>query len=376
MHAATGGRQFVVMSKSPILPVAAAILAVVVAVAAVCWWTLGRGPHPLPAVTGSSLDEMRLGKRPPGAGAGTHGSRERDDPPGTNALIDIYGGHAFQKPTKEQLEPYLKSRRRSATALLVAWQITGELEFLREAATKEPANPQVLLALATKETAPEAKSKALAALRQALPKNPLGDYLQAAAEAQAGNRDAAVATLNAAATKTGFDRLQAQFHDEAEAAYLTVGLDPLVARALAVTGDCSKIGVALFPVARLLAEFSGQAQQAGDPAGALEYAKMCVQLAERTRQDSGMLDHLVSVAMEEQVLSNLDPETVVAAGGDTAAQCLADAQALRSELRDLNSKTSQLATLSARDAYRYFDIFQNNGELAALRWFKQQLEEP
>ena len=73
---------------------------------------------------------------------GTRRNRERTDTPRKNALAGLFEDFDFQKPGKEQLEPYLASRRHSVSSLLVAWQISGELDFLREAVAKTPGNPQ------------------------------------------------------------------------------------------------------------------------------------------------------------------------------------------------------------------------------------------
>jgi len=75
-------------------------------------------------------------------------------------------------------------------------------------------------------------------------------------------------------------------------------------------------------------------------------------------------------------LRPLAPETEVGPAGVTAAQRLADGQAIRDEVRVLTSKAPQVATLSAQDAYHYLDISQTKGNFAALRWLKQTLDEP
>ena len=103
---------------------------------------------------------------------------------------------------------------------------------------------------------------------------------------------------------------------------------------------------------------------------------MGLQLAERTRQAASLLDILVSVTMEAVVLKNLAPATAIAPDGVTAAQRLADGLTTREEIKDLVSRSSQVATLSEQDAYHYLDIWHSEGELNALRWLKKQEAKP
>jgi len=365
------------MKKPHSLRTIAWVLAVLLVIGVACWWQLG--PRPSAAVEADSAvpNKTRVRKRSASTDDGPESRRDRDgaDAAGKNTLGALYDKqHPLHKPTKEELEPYLKSRHRSVPSLLAAWQITGDLEFVREAATKDAADPRVLLALAANESTPEARRKALAAFRQAFPKNALGDYLLATAEFQDGNRDAALDALHAATAKPDFERPKAELHDELEAAYLTTGSDPLVARALAVADDSARSGKPLYQLVNVLGALRDPEQQ-DDPDAALAYAKIGLRLAERFRQGSSMLDQTAGAAMEAAVLRPLAPETEVGPAGVAAAQRLADGQAIRDEIRVLTAKAPQAATLSAQDAYHYLDISQTKGDFAALRWLKQTLDE-
>ena len=365
------------MSKSPAIRFIAWTTAILVVIGGAWWWVLHGGSHSAEAAL-PGPDRLRSSMRAATTAdqeSGTRSNRERTNTPRKNALAGLYDEYDFQKPAKEQLETYLTSRGRSVVSLQVAWQITGEMEFLREAAAKDPGNPQVLLALATSENTPEAKRKALEAFRQIAPDNALGDYLLAAAEFQDGNSEAALDSLKAATAKPGFDRLKSLPQSELEAAYLTAGVHPLVARALAETGDSFKTSAPLYQVAKQLRGPMEQSQQDENSDATLEYARMGVQLAERTRQDANLLDLLVSVGIDGVVLKNLAPETVITPAGVTAEQRLAEGRAMKEEIKDLVSRSQQVANLSEQDAYHYLDIRNSEGELGALRWLKQLEEE-
>ena len=359
------------MNKRPSLRTGAWIAAFLLVIGVACWWVLRPGGNAAEEEDSAGPAKTRLKKRTTGP------AEPGADISGENTLGVLYDKqNPFHKPTKEQLEPYLKSRHRSVASLLTAWQITGELEFVREAATKDAGDARVLLALAANESTPEAKRTALAAFRQAFPKNALGDYLLATVEHQAGNHDAALDAMHAATDKPGFDKPKPQLQSELEAAYRSAGLDPLVARALAVADESSKSGKLLFPISALLGGFRLQAQQDEDPDAPLEKAKMGLRLAERIRQGASMLDLMACVSLEAAVLRALPPETEIAPGGVTAAQRLADGMAARDEVKDLAANASQVATLSTQDACHYLDISHREGDLAALRWLKQTLEMP
>jgi len=365
------------MSKLPPFRTLAGILAVLLVIGVACWWALRPGPNAAAEADSAGPNKLRLKKRsqPADQGAEARRSHEGVDASGKNTLAKMFDKqHPLQKPTKEELEPYLKSHLRSVASLLAAWQITDDLEFVREAATKDAGDPRVLLALAANESTPEARRKALAAFRKAFPKNALGDYLLATAEFQEGNRDAALDALHAATAKSEFERPKSQLHDELEAAYLTVGLDPMLARALAVADDSARSGKPLYQIVNVLGALRDPEQQ-DDPDAALAYAKMGLHLAERVRQGSSMLDQLAGAAMEAAVLRPLAPETEIAAGGVTAAQRIAEGQVIRNEVRDLTAKAPQVATLSAQEAYHYLDIAQSKGDFAALRWLSETLGE-
>jgi len=176
------------MSQSPAIRIVAWITVILVVTGGAWWWVLHGGWHPAEAAS-PGPDRLRSSMRAATAAdqePGTRRNRERPNTPRKNGLAGLVDDFDFQKPAKEQLETYLTSRGRSVVSLQVAWQTTGELEFLREAAAKDPVNPRVLLALATSEDTPEAKRKALEAFRQGSPDNALGDYLLAAAEFRAG----------------------------------------------------------------------------------------------------------------------------------------------------------------------------------------------
>lgn len=272
------------MNKLPSLRTGAWILAFLLVIGAACWWVLRTGGEAAGENDSAGLAKTQLKKRP-----ARHASPDSKTPRSSedsavsekNSLAVLYDKqNPFHKPTEEQLEPYLKSRHRSVASLLTAWQITGNLEFVREAASKDASDPRVLLALAANESDPEAKRTAVAAFRHAFPKNALGDYLLATVELQAGNRDAALDAIRAATDKTGFDRPKLQLQSELEAAYRSAGIDPLVARALSVADESSKSAKLLFPLSGLLGGFRLQPQQDEDPDAALEKARMGLRLTE------------------------------------------------------------------------------------------------
>lgn len=83
------------------------------------------------------------------------------------------------KLTATQLQGYLSANKRNAESLLAALRLTGDLQFLQEAARNLPQDASVQLELALRSGDSGERLRALEAMRQADPENALADYLSA-----------------------------------------------------------------------------------------------------------------------------------------------------------------------------------------------------
>jgi len=90
------------------------------------------------------------------------------------------------KLPRQTIEEYLRLHHRSAESLLAAFHAsgdaenpTGDLNYLKEAATNFPSDPQVQLAVLAHNAFPEARRQWLDAFKASSPSNSLANYLSA-----------------------------------------------------------------------------------------------------------------------------------------------------------------------------------------------------
>src|ERR1700733_4143197 len=83
------------------------------------------------------------------------------------------------KIPREKVEAWLAKHNRDATSLLAAFRALGDTNYLNEAATNFPSNPQVELAVLSRDEFPEDRRKWLDLFKNSSPSNSLANYLSA-----------------------------------------------------------------------------------------------------------------------------------------------------------------------------------------------------
>ena len=102
------------------------------------------------------------------------------------------------------------------TSLLAAFHVLDDTNYLKEAATNFPDNPQVELTVLTRNVFPDDRRKWLDLYKASSPSNSLANYLSAQTYFQNGQSDAAVKDLVAATGKPDFENytLESQLDTE------------------------------------------------------------------------------------------------------------------------------------------------------------------
>lgn len=281
------------------------------------------------------------------------------------------------KPSREVLNWYLEANRRASGSLLAAFNLSGDTNLLREAATRFPDDPRVQLAVLTRNLLPEQRREWLEAFKQSSPENRLPDYLSALDHLKNGQAELAFADLQTAAAKPGVDDFFLPALQDMEEAHLADGLSAVDAKLLALI----ELPLPHLQMLRNLGVELGTAQrrfqEIGDTASAAQTARHALELGAslQSRQPVPLITELVGIAIERGMLTQLDAATAQAVLGGSVEQRLADLEASREVIRAVGKTDSPFSSKSnwtETDTLVYLDRMKLFGEKAALQWLQQR----
>jgi hypothetical protein len=300
--------------------------------------------------------------------------RSESGPRPKNALADYIENLSFDHPPPEDAERWLSARGRTTNHLIAAWKVTRSLEFLRSAAALgNPPDRLALLLLASHEDTPEARRKAADGFAALDPDNSLGDYFLAWHAFENGQTEEGLRRLRAASNKPVYHTYRESLTNEIRDLHEFLGLDPLVAKAIASDGIGSPSARQQLGIAKKLRSLYQEAAGSGDRESASGMLQDGLLLARRGRESESLLDALVFTACEITLLKSCPSDAVPVPGGPTAGEMMASRNALKEELKGLaSSSLEQLGRIPPAAAHRYYDIVQTKGELAALRWLRDK----
>jgi hypothetical protein len=282
--------------------------------------------------------------------------------------------------TAAQLTGYLATNRRNAESLMAAFRTTGDKEFLKEALAKFPHDPQVNFTALFQSATPAERQQRLEALKQAAPDNAMANFLAAHEAFKAGNADLAVQELMAANGKGGWQDYSREFVQSAEEAYRAAGHSDAEAKALAATGLLLPHLQELRDLGRKVNDLAGLYQQAGDLDSAQAARQIGLNLGERFTEasvDNSLLKQLVGIAIQNQILTSLDPASAYDNTGRTVQQELEALKQQRDAIRDLGQQSGSIfGTLSEQDLANYFDRQKAFGEMATIQWLIGRQKQP
>jgi hypothetical protein len=269
-----------------------------------------------------------------------------------------------------EVEAFLKNQGRTTVNLLVASRLLNDLSFVREAAKADPKDPAIQLELALRGETPDEKSAALAAFREAVPGNSLGDYLAAHQAFLSGDAGAAGAALIQSLDNPLFADYSQQLVAGSEQAYLEAGYEPTAAALSAMFTLTIPHRSPLMEVSMSLLSLQQEFIRSADFDSAEPTVIIGLTLGQRI-QDQGpyIIDQLSGIAIERKFLQQLDPLTQAGPGGQAAGERL---EALDTKLLEIRSVSSAFSErfASADDATQsqFLAKVKADGELAAMRW--------
>lgn len=278
--------------------------------------------------------------------------------------------------TREQVDAYLVTNRRSAESLLAAAQLAHDPALLREAAEKFPNDPRVQFAMLTVNSnklalSPEERRKWLEAFKQSSPDNALPGLLAAREYFKANQPQDAVREVSEALARRGYRDFTLEAGQNLEEAYLSAGYSVAEAKTIAMSSvllpqmsELKQVGVAL-------ADMEKQYRAAGDIASADRLFTTGLQTAQLLTDERSptLIQELVGMAIERRMLTNYS------ASQPTVQQQLAELDRRRQAIREVTSSVNVevfFQSSSDADIISYWDRVRVYGEYNAMLWLKQR----
>ncbi|MEI8293262.1 MAG: hypothetical protein WCG66_04620 [bacterium] len=269
---------------------------------------------------------------------------------------------------EEQVEHHLAMRGRSLASLLTAVRLSGNLDYLSEAAERFPGNPEVLLEVAMRSKSPEERREALEAIRQADPQRSLADYLLALEQAKEGDREAAMRTFLEAGGKAFLSHSNQKQAGGIEQAFADNGFPPLEAKFLGFANIDIPESRSLLTLSYEMRALQEDLLGNGDTAAAIQLAQAAGTLNQRIQQEASYgNENLVGFDIEMALLESLPPAANLATGL-TAGQRLAD---LKKESAQVQN-TMNYDKMNGRDLLEFYDLAKTQGELQAFQQWNAQ----
>lgn len=275
------------------------------------------------------------------------------------------------KLSAAQIADYLDSCGRDAPSLIVAARLSGDVEFLQEAALAFPENPLVQLEVALSPSAsPEDRRAALEAFKAVSPDNALGDYLSAHLSFTEGKYGEAANGLLASLDHGTLADFSEQIMAGTEQAYLSAGQDPLTAQLSAMYGLTRPTLAPLREVSRQLDSLKDEFIKAEEFDAAHPTVLVGLDLGQKIQSQAPyLIDQLVGMSIERSFLEQLDPLTTTGANGQTAATRLAELEAKQTDIQTTTAAFAEASLkMDAATGQEYIVRMRRDGELSAMKW--------
>jgi hypothetical protein len=295
------------------------------------------------------------------------------------------------KLPREKIQEYLTLHHRDAASLLAAFYASGDAEhpsgdinYLKEAATNYPTDPHVQQTVLSQNLFPEDHRKWLDAFKSSSPGNSFADYLSAEDYFKNGRPELAVKELLAATAKSQFENFAMETLLNEEALYRFAGksaYDANVASMAAMAGGELPDLATVKRIAQGARDFQKQYVDAGDAASAENLSQMTIALANRlSNGESGkfLINQLVGIATEAIGLQNLNQSTSYEfLGGKTPAERTDELKQERASIKELTKGLHPVfSAMSEAERVSYWERVKIYGELEAMRWLQQQHSSP
>ncbi len=287
----------------------------------------------------------------------------------------------FEKLPRAKVEAWLAKHQRDAMSLLAAFRALDDTNYLNEAATNFPNNPQVELAVLAHDEFPADRRKWLDSFKASSPSNSLANYLSAQDYFKNGNTDAAVEELLAATGKSQFENYTVESELAEEDLAQFSGKSPVEANRMALNDFYGQVDVSELTTLKQLAQgiedLQTQETAAGNTTSVQNLAQVGMVLGNQLINGGGgnlIINQLVGIADEHIVLAQLDPNTGYDfLGGETPSQIFQELTKQKKAITQiLQSFDAIRPSMTEDEMVNYSKRMQIYGEIDAMRWVVQQ----
>lgn len=284
------------------------------------------------------------------------------------------------KIPRERVEAWLAKHHRNAASLLAAFRALEDTNYLNEAATNFPDNPQVQWAILARNAFPEDRRKWLDSFKASSPSNSLANYLSAQDYLKSGQTNEAVTELLAASGKSQFSTYSTEAFLDGEELNQFAGKTPLESEQLAfshsMTDMLTEDGT-LKQLAWSVADLEKQQVAIGDNVSAENLARMGLAFADQIRSGENgklIINQLIANSSVALALSGLDQNTSYDfLGGQTPSQILQQLKEQKASFKELSQNFgAAYPNLTEAEMASYLERMKIYGEVEAMRWVVQQ----
>ena len=284
------------------------------------------------------------------------------------------------KIPREKVEEWCAKHHRDAMSLLAAFRALNDTNYLNEAATNYPNDPQVEWTVLARNAIPEDRRKWLDLLKTSSPSNSVANYLSAQDDFKNGKPQDAISELLVASGKPQFGGFSLESLVDGEELNQYNGASPVEAGQLALSQaatDAIMADATYKNLAQNIRDLAKEKLAAGDLDSVQNLVQMGLDFADQIRSgDSGKLiiNQLVGNAIEAIALSQLDQNTSYDFLGDrTPAQILQQFKEQKASLRELVQNFDTIyPNLAPEEMAGFIERMKSSGEIDAMRWVVQQ----
>jgi hypothetical protein len=284
-----------------------------------------------------------------------------------------------EKDLRQSVEDWLTLNHRSAASLLAAFHVLNDTNYLREAATNFPDNPQVEWTILARNVFPADRRKWLDLFLASSPSNSLANYLSAQAYFQNSQPEAAVKDLVAATGKPDFETYTLESQLDAEELGQFCGKSPLASVKIALAGavgDALQELTTLKQLASHMQDLQQQELNAGDTNSAENLAQVGMTLGGQLNSGANakyIFNQRAGDAIESTMLEQLDPNTSYDfLGGATPQEQLRKIRQQTAMLDQLDQSFNAIEpSLNDAEQVSLAERMKIYGGVAAMRWLLQ-----
>lgn len=325
------------------------------------WLTMDEKPTPSqkeqPDTNLTSSKQGRSELETPTSGLQTSSGRIKSGKEDEDASLEL---------TSKNIEDFLRLKDRSATALLSAYQHTGDENLLREAQERFPEHPHVLAVSMRAEESPEKQLEHLEKLKRVDPENGMTHCVAAHLLLKLGRKEEALEELRGFGNKEINDFVVDMAWSATEALSLS-GKATSESLITTLYGASNPTIIQVRNLSNQLSSLSDELAAGGDPASAEEIRAIHLQIGKQLQQGTTVIDQLIGAKIEiNALLQDSSPEA--------PARIEQIDQMTKSLMQD-GQQVSELLLqpgVSEVDRLLYIEHMREKGEPEANRWLLEK----